>query len=228
MALELDIQKKTIYTDGVTLDIEDVSTGWGDPITGGGDYPLRAAVGLHLQGWEMNYKSERVNALTISNTDAPTVSVWQLTFTSDCWFQINIFAVLLWSAGSYAADRVVSHLGKIYKATTTTAFEPGTVGGGWAEVTDPETLIDTDEEEVLAAYASDVFFARDNDMFSTNFEAATMDLVDKLDIFDKNSEQRDDIFQMVKKILFITAADWNNQRGDFYKADMILKKGSDL
>ncbi|HEY4482050.1 MAG TPA: hypothetical protein VI489_04290 [Candidatus Brocadiaceae bacterium] len=228
MALELDIQKKTIYTDRVTLDIEDVSTGWGDPIDGGGDYPLRADVGIHLQGWEMNYKSERANVLTISNTDAPTVSVWQLTFTSDCWFQINFFAVKLWTAGSYAADRVVSYLGKIYLATATTTAVPGTVGGGWSEVTDPETLIDTDEEEVLAAYSTDVFFARDNDMFSTNLEGETMDMVDKLDIFDKNSEQRDDIFQMVKKILFVVAAEWNQIRGDHYKSDLILKKGNDL
>mgnify|MGYP001595138036 CR=1 FL=1 len=228
MALVLDVQKKTIYTDGVTLDIEDVSTGWGDSIEGGGNYPDRADVGIHLFGYEMNYKSERVRVLVINNADAATVSVWQLAFVSDCWFQIDIMAVLLWVAGSYNAGRVVSHLGKLYLSTVTTAFEPGTVSGGWTEITDHETLLDTDEETVLDTYSADVFFARDNDQFSTNFEAATMALVDKLDIFDKNSEQRDDIFQMVKKILFITAAEWNTQRGDNYKADLILKKGNDL
>jgi hypothetical protein len=228
MALELKLTDQNIYTDGVTLDVADASTGWGDSIAGGGTYPLRAEVGLHLFGWEMNFKSVRDLALTISNINAATNNIWSLTFSRDCWFQIDMLAVLLWVAGTYTAGRVVSHNGTIYLATDTTTAEPGTVGAPWSEVIDHETLLDTDEETVLDAYSSDVFFGRYNSVFSTNFVLATDSEIDMLDLFDKDREQDDDILRIAKKLIFHTAVQWNSARGDHYKADLILKRANDL
>lgn len=228
MALVLDLIEKNIYADRISVDLEDASTGWGDPIDGGGTYPLRADVGIHLFGWEMDYNSNRVQSITISNTDAGTVTLWSIDLSQDCWYQVDMLAITLWSAGSYNAGRVVSHNGKIYITDVTTTDTPGLPGSDWDEVTDHEDLLDDDSNAVKTAYTSDVYFSRENFLHHTNADKRTVDNLDVLDIFSKDYSQSEDIFTVCKQVVFLNAAEWNILRGDHYKADLIVRRHEDL
>lgn len=228
MALELDLAVLNKYTDGMSVDLTDASTGWGDPIDGGGTYPLRADVGIHLFGWEMDYNSNRVQSISINNNSAGTVTQWPLKISQDCWYMINMLAITLWSAGTYEAGRVVSYNGKIYLSDVQTTDTPGALNSDWDEVTDHEDLIDDDENTVKTEYVSDVYFKRWNGLFSTNADLRTITNLDVLDIFHKDYSQSEDIFNTVKQVLFINAAEWNIKRGDYFKADLIVKRHEDL
>lgn len=228
MALVLNLTTLNRYTDGIHIDIADASTGWGDAKDGGGTYPLRSEVGIHLFGWEMDYNSNRVQAITISNTGAGTVTQWPLAFSQDCWFQVNMLAITLWSAGTYAAGAVVSHNGKIYLTDVQTTDVPGGAGSDWDEVTDHESLIDDDENVVKTEYSSDVYFLRWNSLFAVNADKRTVAGMDVLDIYHKDYTQSDDVFKLVKQMTFLLAAEWNSLRGDNFKADLIVKRHADL
>ena len=112
--------------------------------------PIRADVGVFIQGYKVNSSSVETEVILTPDTDDPlTVAAWDFDITVDGWYQFKYVAVPEYDGGvTYAIYEAVwdSSTGLVYRSSTGSNLGNSVSNTDyWELIEDPGTLAENEE-----------------------------------------------------------------------------------
>lgn len=167
-------------------------TGYGTPNAAFSDYAHYAIIR------KKNVNNVADEVLVLSSYD-PTLAVsFSAPRATDGWYEGKELSILIWTAGTYAADIVKYNGGVVYKANTSTSEEPGT-GSDWDVVSDLTTIegnasiIETTIGRVTP-YNADVYWSKKKALYAQQGRNG-------LTLEDKAQARMDTIYRKIQEVL---------------------------
>jgi hypothetical protein len=167
-------------------------TGYGSPNAEFSDYAHYAIIR------KKNVNEVADSVLVLTSYDPTVATSFSAPRTVDGWYEGKKLNILIWTAGTYAADIVKYHGGVVYKANTSTSEEPG-VGSEWDVVSDL-TTIEANASVIVTTigrvtpYNADVYWSRKQSLYAQQGRNG-------LTLEDKAQARQETIYKKIQQVL---------------------------